>query len=93
MVWFRMVMVALRLSWPHALAPWRSPLLRWRLETYGATDRAGRLVHADDVTPRVVGRFLRRHGSALLPFLRWAAELDRPPRRSWSRARALEGDP
>ena len=75
MVYFRMFLVALRLAWPFLLAPWRSPLLRWRVETYGMLDEHGRLLHADAITP---GRFLTftlRHRVALLRFLRWAARL------------------
>jgi hypothetical protein len=83
MLWFRMCVIAWRLSWPHVLTPWRSPLLRWRLETYGVTDEAGRVLHADELSARIVWRFLLRHGAAWRRFLRWAAELDRPPRRLW----------
>jgi hypothetical protein len=84
----RMLRVALRLSWPSLLAPWRSPLLRWRLETYGITDRAGRLLHAEEITPSLALRFSWHHRAALIRFLRWAAELDRLPVRRWTHARA-----
>lgn len=75
MLWLRMLLVALRLAWPFLLVPWRSPLLRWRVETYGMLDGHGRLLHADAITP---GRFLTftlRHRGALLRFLQWAAHL------------------
>ncbi len=73
MMWLRMVGVIMRLSWPHLLAPWRSPLLRWRLETYGIQDSAGRLLHADDITPTQFVRFTLQHHRAIRRFLRWAA--------------------
>ena len=86
MLWFRMLLTAWRLSWPYPLTPWRSPLLRWRLETYGVTDEAGCLLHADELGARMMWRFLWRHGAAVSRFLRWAAELNRPPRRLWRRS-------
>ena len=75
MLWFRMFWIALRLAWPHVLTPWRSPLLRWRMETYGVTDASGRLLHAEELTPRRMLAFTVRRRSALLRFLRWAALL------------------
>ena len=75
MLWLRMLSVALRLSWPHLLAPWRSPLVRWRLETYGIHDRQGRLLHADQVTAADFVRFTRLRRRELLRFLRWTASL------------------
>ena len=71
----RMLFVALRLAWPHLLTPWRSPLLRWRVETYGLLGPDGRALHADDITPADLLRFTLRHRAALLRFLRWAAAL------------------
>ena len=38
LVWGRMLGIAVSLAWPHLLTPWRSPLLRWRIETYGIRD-------------------------------------------------------
>ena len=73
MVWFRMVWIALRLAWPHWLTPWRSPLLRWRMETYGLLDAQGRPLSASAITPRAFWQFLRRHHAALRRFLRWPA--------------------
>ncbi len=75
MLLFRMLVVALRLAWPYLLAPWRSPLLRWRVATYGLLDAHGRALHAEDVTPADLLRFALRHRAALLRFLRWAASL------------------
>ena len=73
MLWLRMTWVALRLVWPHVLTPWRSPLLRWRMETYGVLDDHGRLLHADELSPSRFLQFFLTHRSALLGFLRWAA--------------------
>lgn len=70
-----MVWVAVRLAWPDLVRPWRSPLLRWRLETFGVVDASGRLLHAEQITPRVFFRFFMRHRAALCRFLRWAANL------------------
>lgn len=75
MLRLRMVLVAFRLAWPHLLCPWRSPLLRWRIETYGLRDERGRLLHADDVTAQHFLSFTLRHRVALLRFVRWAALL------------------
>ena len=75
MRFFRMCYVAWRLSWPYVLAPWYSPLLRWRLETYGVCDTQGRLLHADEITPACFLRFTLSRLAALWRFLGWAAEL------------------
>ena len=73
MLWLRMIRVALRLAWPEWLTPWRSPLLRWRIETYGILDERGQLLHADAINPPRFLAFTLRHRRALLRFLRWAA--------------------
>jgi len=70
-----MLLVASRLAWPFLIAPWRSPLLRWRIETYGMLDERGRILHADDVTPKHFLRFTVQRRLALVRFLRWAALL------------------
>ena len=70
-----MLHVACQLAWPHILQPWRSPLLRWRLETYGVCDTQGRLLHADEITSACFLRFALTRRIALWRFLRWAAEL------------------
>jgi len=71
----KMVGVACRLAWPYLFTPWRSPLLRWRMETYGVLDEQGRLLHADDISPARFFRFTAYHYRSLLAFLRWAARL------------------
>ena len=75
MLLLRMACVAVRLAWPHLLTPWRSPLLRWRMETYGLCDEQGRTLHADDITASRFLRFLLTERRALCHFLRWAALL------------------
>ena len=75
MRWLRMMRVAFRLAWPHLLTPWRSQLLRWRMETYGVRDGHGRLLHAEEIDARTFFRFLRHHRAALIRFLEWAASL------------------
>lgn len=71
----RMIWVALRIAWPDLLAPWRSPFLRWRMETYGITNASGRLLHAEELTAGDMFRFLLMRRQALARFLRWAAAL------------------
>ena len=75
MVWMRMFRVAWRLAWPYLLTPWRSPLLRWRMETYGVRDARGALLSAHEINARVFFRFFVTHRLALVRFLRWAASL------------------
>jgi hypothetical protein len=75
MLWLRMMLVAFHLAWPDLIAPWRSPLLRWRIETYGLLDPQGRILNADDVSPGRFVQFVLRNRLALLRFLRWAALL------------------
>jgi hypothetical protein len=77
MVWLRMLRVAARLAWPHLLQPWRSPLVRWRMETFGVVDAQGRLLSASAIDRRTFCRFIAAHRGRLLRFLRWAAGLSR----------------
>lgn len=70
---FRVLGIACRLARPHWLAPWRSPLLRWRMETYGVAGPDGGLLHAEAITPRVFLQFCLRHRRAILRFLQAAA--------------------
>jgi len=51
------------------LRPWRSPYLRWRIETYWG-------LHADRITPAEFRAFLWNHRRDLLRFLRWAAKME-----------------
>ncbi len=70
-----MTLTACRLVGPYWYAPWRSPLLRWRMETYGVTDAQGRLLSAHDITPQRFLAFCWTNRRQLLHFLRWAATL------------------
>ena len=74
-VWMRMSVIALHLVWPYVLRPWRSPLLRWRIETYGVSDAQGSLLHASTLTRTDVVRFFVMHGRSVARFLGWAAAL------------------
>lgn len=72
-----MARVAWCLTWPYVLTPWQSPLLRWRMETYGVTDERGRVLSAHEITPQHFMRFVLHHRRELIQFLRWAAQLSR----------------
>ena len=48
--------------------PWRSPYLRWRLETYSG-------VKAENVDAHFFFRFLWQEKRQLLHFLRWTGEM------------------
>jgi len=72
-----MVQVAFGLTWPYCLRPWRSHLLRWRMETYGVLDAQGQLLHAEEIHPLQFLYFFFRHARPLLRFLWWAARLSR----------------
>ena len=75
MTWVRMLVVAWRLTWPYVLTPWRSPVLRWRMETYGIMDATGVPVSASAISPLAFFQFAVQHRSALWRFLRWATTL------------------
>ena len=62
-----------RLTRGYRLRPWRSPYLRWRLETYWG-------IHAGTITFSKFWRFVWREKRALLRYLRWADGMNaRPP--------------
>lgn len=52
----------------HRLRPWRSPYLRWRIETYSG-------IHAEAVDARAFRQFLWRERSSLWRYLRWVGEM------------------
>jgi hypothetical protein len=74
-----MLFFAFRYYWQvargHRLRPWRSPYLRWRLETFFG-------VHAEAVTRGEFSRLLWRERRRLVAFLRWAEEMEKRQRRS-----------
>ena len=54
----------------YRLTPWRSPYLRWRLETYSG-------LHAETITARDIATFLWRERMQFLRFLKWTGEIQR----------------
>ncbi len=65
-----MLSVAWRMARGYRLTPWRSPYLRWRIETYWG-------IHADRVGFTEFWQFVWRHRAELARYLRWAAEQER----------------
>jgi hypothetical protein len=60
----------------HHLRPWRSPYLKWRLETYSG-------LHAEEIRPRDFLRFILTERGQLVRFVHWLSEMDsyaHPPR-------------
>jgi hypothetical protein len=58
--------VAWRLAKGYRLRPWRSPYLRWRIETYSG-------IHADSITASLFFRYCWQHRGELWRYLGWAA--------------------
>jgi hypothetical protein len=52
----------------HRLTPWRSPYLRWRIETYQG-------LHAELIDFRTFWSFTWKSRTELLRFLRWASRM------------------
>ena len=73
----------LRLLWQmtrgYRLTPWRSPYLRWRIETYSGA-------HAETIGFREFWGFTWRTRRELTRYLRWAARMAGPRRRAGFRA-------
>jgi hypothetical protein len=59
-----------RLTRGHRLAPWRSPYLRWRIETYWGTP-------ASEIDFKTFWRFVWAHRLAFARYARWAARMAR----------------
>ncbi len=57
----------------YRLCPWRSPYLRWRIETYWG-------IPASQIGWTEFWAFVRAHWRDLLRYLRWAARMRRPRR-------------
>ena len=68
-----------RSSRGHRLAPWNSPYLRWRIETYWG-------LHAEEITPSQFRQFVWEHRAELLRFLRWAARIGKATHATLTRA-------
>lgn len=73
-----MILYSLRFLWVasrgYRLRPWRSPYLRWRIETYSG-------IPAEKVTGAVFWKFLWKERRELWRFLRWGAEMRKLERR------------
>ena len=52
----------------HRLRPWRSPDLRWRLETYSG-------LHAEEISAGDFWRFLVSERGQILRYVRWLSEM------------------
>jgi hypothetical protein len=63
-----MIRILWRLTRGYRFRPWRSPYLRWRIETYWG-------LHADRITFRGFWKFVWEHWCDLLSYLRWAASM------------------
>ena len=57
-----------RLTRGYRLRPWRSPYLRWRIETYWGTP-------AESVTFPIFWRFVWDHRTELLRYAHWAERM------------------
>lgn len=56
----------------YRFAPWRSPYLRWRIETYQG-------LHADEIDSAGFWKFTWEHKAELWRFLRWADRMSHRP--------------
>jgi hypothetical protein len=63
---FHFIRHAMRSHW---LRPWRSPYLRWRMETYSG-------IPAETIDARIFWKFMSTEKGRLLHFLRWTSEMD-----------------
>jgi hypothetical protein len=64
-----MVRMLWRLSKGYRLRPWRSPYLRWRIETYSG-------LHAEKITARDFFKITWRERREFLRYLLWADRMD-----------------
>ena len=55
-----------RLTRGYRLRPWRSPYLRWRMETYWG-------LHADEIDCKTFLKFSWRHREDFRRYLKWAS--------------------
>ena len=72
------MLAALRFLWNatrgYRFAPWRSPYLRWRVETYSGQK-------AERLTAKSVMGFLWTTRGEMVQFLRWTGELQNEARK------------
>jgi hypothetical protein len=62
--------LAWKLARGYRLAPWRSPFLRWRIETWSGIDAAS-------ITREAFLSFVWQHRAEVRRYLRWAVENSR----------------
>jgi hypothetical protein len=62
----RFIRLSMRGYWLH---PWRSPYLRWRMETYSG-------ISAETIDAQTFWKFMSSEKGQLLRFLRWTSEID-----------------
>ena len=65
----------------YRLRPWRSPYLRWRIETYSG-------IPAEKVTFEIFWKFLWKERRELWRFLQWGAKMRKLERRLRREARS-----
>ena len=69
-----MIALAWELTRGYRLRPWRSPYLRWRMETYWG-------IPADEIGFRDFWKFTWQHRSDLLRYAGWAVKQRHAPTR------------
>jgi hypothetical protein len=52
----------------YRLTPWRSPYLRWRIETYSG-------LHAETINFKIFWKFVLQNRRDLIRFLRWTERM------------------
>ncbi|MDQ2712843.1 MAG: hypothetical protein M3Y72_11860 [Acidobacteriota bacterium] len=52
----------------YRVRPWRSPYLRWRIETYSG-------IPAESITPRSFWKFIWVERASLWQYLRWVSRM------------------
>jgi len=62
-----MLRILWRLAGGYRLRPWRSPYLRWRIETYSG-------LHAEQITFGQFWKFTWKERRQLVRYLHWAAD-------------------
>ena len=80
-----MLRVLWRLTRGYRLRPWKSPYLRWRIETYSGLD-------ARSIGFVSFWSFSWRERRNLFRYLRWAARLTAPPKMKTSTRRRGGGE-
>ncbi len=62
-----MIGLLLSMSRGYLLTPWKSPYLRWRIETYSG-------IEADSITAKVFWSFVWENRKSLFRYVSWGAE-------------------